>query len=70
MRFSDSLNDLSFTTQLFVKKQTWKLILALLWWQSIRLRREYTVENNSRLLNGKSAVSWSDWIALKLFTDR
>lgn len=70
MRLSDSLHDLSFTAQLFVKKQTWKLILALLWWQSIRLRREYTVENNSRLLNGKSAVTWSDWISLKLFTDR
>ena len=70
MRLSDSLYHLSFTVQLYVKKQTWKLILALLWWQSIRLRHEYTVENNSRLLNGKSAVTWSDWIALKLFADR
>ena len=69
MRLSVFLHDLSFTIQLYAKKQTWKLILTLLWWQSMRLRREYTVENKSRLLNGKSAVSWSDWIALKLFKD-
>ena len=57
-------------TTLFAKKQTWRLILALLWWQSLRLRNEYTrCQNDARLL-GKTAPTWNDWIADKLFSEK
>ena len=56
-----------YALRIAVKRKTWLIILALLWWQSERLRHEYTVENNSRLLNGKTALSWNEWIVARLF---